>query len=232
MNGNTIHFGSDGTQSENGTFNIETGNEEQSLANADYTKHFIAQVSYQEFQELMKKAENIIGKGSNYSMGNLLQYYGLSEMTFEEAMNEYEKTIYDDKVSTTFARLFCDYMTRDLGLYPVFLVVIFWLKDRRNRMNELIDCKQIGTAKLVAIRFLVMLVAVMIPIFVLNFESLIPLMKFSTDTSIAIDVFAFLKIYCMVATTNSNDRYFFGNVFDNPNIYTDSYFSTVCMVVC
>lgn len=60
-------------------------------------------------------------------------------------------------------------------------------------MNELIDCKQIGTAKLVVIRFLAMLVAVMIPIVVLSFESLIPLMKFSTDTGIAIDVFAFLK---------------------------------------
>ena len=45
-------------------------------------------------------------------------------------------------------------MTRDLGLYPVFLVVIFWLKDRRNRMNELIDCKQIGTTKLIIDSFL------------------------------------------------------------------------------
>lgn len=125
VNGNIIHFGSKGTQSENGTFTFETGNEEQPLANADYTKHFIAQVSYEEFQELMKKAESIIGKGSGYSMENLLQYYGPSEMTYEEAMNEYEKTIYDDKVSTAFARLFCDYMARDLGLYPVFLVVIF-----------------------------------------------------------------------------------------------------------
>lgn len=126
-------------------------------------------------------------------MENLLQYYGLSEMSYEEAMNEYEKTIYDDKVSSAFARLFCDYMTRGLGLYPVFLVVIFWLKDRRNRMNELIDCKQVGTAKLITVRFLAMLVAVMIPIAVLSFESLIPLIEFSADTGIAIDVFAFLK---------------------------------------
>ena len=75
----------------------------------------------------------------------------------------------------------------------MFLVVIFWLKDRRNRMNELIDCKQIGTTKLITIRFLAMLVAVMIPIFVLSLESLIPLVEFSADTGIAIDVFAFLK---------------------------------------
>ena len=193
VNGNIIHFGSNGTQSENGAFTFEMGNEEQPTENTDYTKHFVAQVSYEEFQELMKKAESIIGKGSAYSMENLLQYYGLSEMNYEEAMNEYEKTIYDDKVSTAFARLFCDYMTRSVGLYPVFLVAIFWLKDRRNRMNELIDCKQVGTAKLITVRFLAMLVAVMIPIFVLSLESLIPLIEFSADTGIAIDMFAFLK---------------------------------------
>lgn len=193
VNGNIIHFGSNGTQSENGAFTFEMGNEEQPTENTDYTKYFVAQVSYEEFQELMKKVESIIGKGSAYSMENLLQYYGLSEMTYEEAMNEYEKTIYDDKVSTAFARLFCDYMTRSLGLYPVFLVAIFWLKDRRNRTNELIDCKQVGTAKLITVRFLAMLVAVMIPIFALSLESLIPLIEFSADTGIAIDMFAFLK---------------------------------------
>ena len=64
------------------------GNEEQPTENTDYTKQFVAQVSYEEFQELMKKAESIIGTGSNYSMENLLQYYGLAEMTYEEAMNE------------------------------------------------------------------------------------------------------------------------------------------------
>ena len=193
VNGNIIHFESNETQSENGTFTFETGNEEQVTTNTDYTKQFASQVSYEEFQELMKKAESIIGAGSNYSMENLLQYYGLAEMTYEEAMNEYEKTIYDDKVSAAFARLFCDYMTRDLGLYPVFLVVIFWLKDRRNRMNELIDCKQIGTTKLITIRFLAMLAAVLLPIIILSFESLIPLIEFSAETGIAIDVFAFLK---------------------------------------
>ena len=186
VNGNVIHFGSNGTQSENGAFTFEMGNEEQPTENTDYTKQFVAQVSYEEFQELMKKAESIIGTGSNYSMENLLQYYGLAEMTYEEAMNEYEKTIYDDKVSAAFARLFCDYMTRDLGLYPVFLVVIFWLKDRRNRMNELIDCKQIGTTKLITIRFLAMLAAVLLPITILSFESLIPLIEFSAETGIAI----------------------------------------------
>ena len=60
------------------------GNEEQPTENTDYTKQFVAQVSYEEFQELMKKAESIIGTGSNYSMENLLQYYGLAEMIMKK----------------------------------------------------------------------------------------------------------------------------------------------------
>lgn len=55
MNGNIIHFESNETQSENGTFTFETGNEEQVTTNTDYTKQFASQVSYEEFQELMKK---------------------------------------------------------------------------------------------------------------------------------------------------------------------------------
>lgn len=57
VNGNVIHFGSNGTQSENGTFTFEMGNEEHPTENTDYTKQFVAQVSYEEFQDLMKKAE-------------------------------------------------------------------------------------------------------------------------------------------------------------------------------
>lgn len=181
VNGNIIHYGDNASQGENES------------SSDDYTKHFISQVSYERFQELMEKAENVIGKGSNYSMENLLQYYGLSEMNYEEAMDEYNKTIYDDKVSDAFARLFCDYMTRVIGLYPVFVAVIFWLKDKRNRMNELIDCKQMKTTKLVLVRYSAILTAVILPVIILSFESLIPLIRYSADTGIAIDIFAFFK---------------------------------------
>ena len=141
----------------------------------------------------MSQVESIVGSGSNYSMDMLLEYYGQVEMTYEEAMEEYNKTIQEDQVSTAFARLFCDYMTRALGLYPVFVVAVFWLKDRHNRMNELIDSKQMKTKKIVFTRFIAMLTAVMIPVVLLSFESLVPLLRYSFDTGIAVDVFAFIK---------------------------------------
>ena len=141
----------------------------------------------------MKKAEDMIGRGSNYSMDMLLTYYGQAEMNYEEAAEEYRKTIYEDKVSRAFARLFCDYITRSLGLYPVFVAVVFWMKDRRNKMNELIDSRQFGTAKLVMVRFLAMLTACMLPVFLLSFESLLPLLQYSSESGISIDALAFVK---------------------------------------
>ena len=114
-------------------------------------------------------------------------------MTYDEAIDEYNMTINDDKVSNAFARLFCDYTARAIGLYPVFVTVIFWLKDRRNRMNELIDCKQTRTAKLIVTRYSAMLIAVILPVILLSFESLIPLVKYGSETGIAIDIFAFMK---------------------------------------
>lgn len=193
VNGNIIHMGEDVAQNQDGSFSFQTENSDTSQDKKDYTKHFVAQVSYERFKELMAKAEEIIGAGSKYSMDMLLEYYGQAEMTYDEAMNEYNKTIYEDKVSTAFARLFCDYMTRVLGLYPIFIVAVFWLKDRRNKMNEIINSKKITTVKLITARTLAILTAVMLPVVILSFESLIPLMEYSANTGIAIDVFAFIK---------------------------------------
>ena len=179
VNGNIIHMGGDAAQNQDGSFSFSTENSDTLQEEEDYTKHFVAQVSYERFKELMSQAEEIIGDGSYYSMDMLLEYYGQAEMTYDEAINEYNKTIYDDKVSIAFARLFCDYMTRVLGLYPIFIVVVFWLKDRRNKMNE--------------VRTLAILTAVILPVVILSFESLIPLMEYSAETGIAIDAFAFLK---------------------------------------
>lgn len=194
VNGNIIHFYDEGAvQDADGSFSFEAGESDTGKDTEDHTEHFISQVSYERFKELMSKMEHIVGAGSTYSMDMLTEYYGQVEMTYEEAMEEYSKTINDDKVSTAFARLFCDYMTRALGLYPVFIAVVFWMKDRHNRMNELIDSRQIGTAKFICIRFSAMLTAVLIPVILFSFESLIPLLIYSADTGIAVDPFAFLK---------------------------------------
>ena len=191
VNGNIIHMES-GAETEM-DIAADIGEADVAAEAKDYTKHFISQVTYDRFKELMAEASDIIGPGSNYTRDNLLLYYGQVEMDYEEAVDEYHTTIYDDKVTIAFARLFCDYLSRTLGLYPVFLAVAMWMRDRRCRMQELINVKAIGTAIFIIVRYLALLAAVLIPVFLLSLESLVPLVEFSVETGIEIDLFAFAK---------------------------------------
>lgn len=182
------------TVDENGDLTTEMGNGKESDTEEDKTKHFRSQVTYERFKELMQEIENIIGEeGSKYSTEMMITYFGMSEMTYEEAYAEYNKTIEKDKVTGAFARLFCDYMGLALGLYPIFIVVIMWLKDRISNEAELIYSRKVSTLKLVLSRYFASITMVLIPVILLSFESLIPLMSFGADKGIPIDGLAYIK---------------------------------------
>ena len=177
-----------------GNLNMEMGGSSGTESQDNKYAHFISQVTYEHFKELMRKMEVIIGeKGSQYAPKMMLTYFGMSEMTYEEALAEYEQTIQQDKVTGGFARLFCDYMGLELGLYPIFLVVIIWMKDRMSNAAELIYGKRVSSMKLVLSRYLACITMVFIPVLLLSLESLIPLISFGAENDIPIDCFAYIK---------------------------------------
>lgn len=168
--------------------------DENAVEKNDKTKKFISQVSYRHFNDLMQEMEDIIGeKGSSYSKKMMITYFGMSEMTYEEAYAEYNQTIENDKITGGFARLFCDYMGLALGLYPIFIVVIMWLLDRTSNGVELLYSRKVSTLKLVLSRYFASITMVLIPVILLSFESLIPLVSFGADKGIPIDGLAYIK---------------------------------------
>lgn len=177
-----------------GNLNMEMGSETDTKSEDNKYAHFVSQVTYEHFKELTRKMEAIIGeKGSQYSPEMMITYFGMSEMTYEEALEEYNQTINQDKVTGGFARLFCDYMGLALGLYPVFLVVIIWMKDRMSNATELIYSRNISSTKLVLSRYLAGITMVLIPVLLLSLESLVPLISFGAKNGIQIDCFAYIK---------------------------------------
>ncbi len=193
INGTIIHFGASQADG-NGSLNITMEGENKSSSENDKTKQFSSQVTYEHFKELMSEMEEIIGEnGSKYSMDMLLAYFGITEMNYDEALAEYQQTINNDRVTNGFARLFCDYIGQVLGLYPVFLIVVIWLKDRRHRMDELIFSKSISPAKLLLVRYMANITMILLPVILLSLESLIPLIGFGSKMSISVDGFAFIK---------------------------------------
>lgn len=178
--------------------NLYMSGSEDKVANGseetDKTKKFISQVTYERFKELMREMETMIGEeGSQYSTEMMITYFGLSEMSYEEACAEYDQTIKGDKVTGSFARLFCDYMGLSLGLYPIFIIVFMWLKDRLDSAAELFYTRRVSSFKLVLTRYLASITMVLIPVILLSFESLIPLVSFGSKQGISIDPFAYIK---------------------------------------
>lgn len=193
VNGNIIHFNSDMKSTEGEILIKPSGNEVTENPSVDKTKKFSSQVTYERFKELMMELEDILGEGSNYAMEYLIQYYGQTNMTYEEAMIEYQRTIEIDKITGGFARLFCDYLSRPLGLFTVFLGITGWLGDRRYHACEMIYSRPFTDFSLVFARFMAAVLMALLPVVLLSMESLIPLIRFSVEKELVIDVFAYLK---------------------------------------
>lgn len=187
VTGTIISFDSTVKPDESGNITIENNAEAES-------SKFVPQVNYGYFKKLMTKMEKIIGEnGSQYSPEMMKTYFGLSQMSYDEAHEEYIQTIQDDKVTGGFARLFCDYMGLALGLYPIFIIVIMWLKDRTSNVTELMYSKKVSSVKLVLSRYFAGITMILIPVFLLSMQSLIPLMMFGAKNGIDVDCFAYVK---------------------------------------
>ena len=128
-------------------------------------------ISYAEFKSLMQTADDILGGGSDYASDALI-HYGRVPVTYEEAVARYELVKTLDQFTGGYARLFSDYaVAMALSILPVFPAVIMGMRDRRAKMSELVYIRKTSGAKLIAVRYLAVLTAVMLPVFILSYLS-------------------------------------------------------------
>lgn len=127
-------------------------------------------ISYEEFKECMKQADDLIGGGSNYSENNLLNYSYVA-ITYEEAVTNYNLIVNEDKFTGAYARLFCDYTGIILSILPVFIAVAICLKDKRAKMNDLIYVRKTSSFKLILSRYFAIVISVMLPTVILAYIS-------------------------------------------------------------
>ena len=127
-------------------------------------------ISYEEFKECMKQADDLIGGGSNYSENNLLNYSYVA-ITYEEAVTNYNLIVNEDKFTGAYARLFCDYIGIILSILPVFIAVAICLKDKRAKMNDLIYVRKNSSFKLILSRYFAVVISVMLPTVILAYIS-------------------------------------------------------------
>lgn len=141
-------------------------------------------LTYKRFRELMDEADKIIGGGSEYSDEYILENFSLVQKTYEDALEEYNKFLNDDKITGAYARLYCDYMGIVLAILPVFVAVSFTSLDRKSRMEQLAYSRKISSAKLVFTRYVSLVFMMIIPVLITAFIAHMTVKKLYPEISI------------------------------------------------
>lgn len=123
-------------------------------------------LTYEEFLNCMEEADEILGGGSNYSLKGIENNFAKIPMSYEEAMEEYENIVEGRELSKSYTRLFCDYVGIILGIMPIFVCTELWQADKKNGVEPLLFSRKIASAKLVGIRYMALLSAMLLPVFI------------------------------------------------------------------
>lgn len=123
-------------------------------------------LTYERFRELMRKADKIIGGGSEYSDDYILKNFSQVPKTYEDALYEYNQFIEEDKITGAYARLYCDYMGIMAAILPIFVAVSFTGLDRKSRMEQLAYSRKISSAKLIATRYGALVLMMALPVLI------------------------------------------------------------------
>ena len=155
-------------------------------------------LTYDDFRELMRKADKIIGGGSKYSDDNIVGNFSRIPKTYEDALAEYEQFCKDDEITGAYARLFCDYMGIDLSILPVFVAVFLAERDKKSRMEQLVYSRKISSAKLIFTRYISLVFTMLIPVFITALLAYAKVKSIYPDNEL--DKFAILKtaIYWLI----------------------------------
>lgn len=148
-------------------------------------------LTYDDFRELMRKADKMIGSGSRYSDENIVGNFSCIPKTYEDALEEWKQFYNKDKITGAYARLFSDYMGIDLSILPVFAAVFLAERDKRSRMEQLVYSRKISSVKLIFTRYFSLVFTMMIPVFITALLAYAKVKSIYPDSEL--DKFAILK---------------------------------------
>lgn len=154
-------------------------------------------LTYESFLKIMKKVTKVIGEGSDYSEKNLKEHgvEGVVSKTYEQSLSEYEDVIEKDHVTGAYARLFSDYIGIILGILPAFFGIARVMKEKRNKVVDVVYSKKAGSIVIVLSRYVGMEIMMFLPVLLVSFFSLTQAVYIADAAGASPDYFVYVK-YC------------------------------------
>lgn len=147
-------------------------------------------LDYEEFMKDMDEVCEILGPGSDFTEDHIRQN-AMVEMTYEDALKEYENLVEKDGLTGGYARLFCDYMGIILAILPVFVAATREIRDKRASMQELIYTRKASSYTIIFSRYAAICFGMFLPVLLLSFYPLAECIGFAKGKGIDLHPGAF-----------------------------------------
>lgn len=120
-----------------------------------------------EFFNLMSRVDKLIGGGSSYSREEMFITFARVEMTYKQALENYDILINKDKITGGVGRYLNDYLGIYLSIFVCILTTFFWHKDNKGKLSDLIYVRARRSKTIVLSRSLGLMTAMVIMVMVL-----------------------------------------------------------------
>ena len=154
------------------------------------------QISEEEFVKVLNEVDEAIDGGSYY--GEKMRESILNRSaTYEEALEEYNAILKEDKLTNAEAREFADYMGITAGLFPIFITAFILIRDIKSGAQEIIFSKRVSSFRYIFTKYLAALVALIVPYLIMATHQTLIYSKIASENKITIDYLAFYKYILM-----------------------------------
>ncbi|QAA32556.1 ABC transporter permease [Clostridium manihotivorum] len=149
-------------------------------------------VSYEEYLNIVRTLDKQLGGSTDFGDDHR-SMLSKRPMTYEEALNAYNKTVNIDKLSNASARLFSDYMGITAGLFTVFLSAFILTKDKRTKTYEVIYSRSVSSATYILSKYIAICLCVSLGYLLLASYSTFLTIRMSVLNNYPIDYLSYYK---------------------------------------
>lgn len=149
-------------------------------------------VNYDEYLKIVRELDKKLGRNTCYG-DKYRQTVLYRNMTYEEAVMEFNNLLNKDKLTNAYGRLFADYMGITAAFFPIFLSAFILTRDKRSKMHELIYSRSISSGIYIASKFIALVLSAFLIYLVSAFLATAKFSILAYQNSYNIDYLAFFK---------------------------------------
>jgi len=158
----------------------------------DKNGDIINPISYEEYEIILDELEEELADTTIFSKKYRNKIYWQNK-TYNEAVEDFNEILLKDKITNAYARYFSDYMGITAGLYPIFIVLTVFLRDRKKNISRLIYDKKISPITYILSKYSAICICLLICYLLLAAHSTYVFYNIGKNYNYLMDLGAFYK---------------------------------------